>query len=285
MLIVTVYVDDLLFFYNNAAKLGELKLFLSTNFEMKDIGPATECLRMRINQSTNGDRIEVNQSAYIREMLAKFNMTDCNPISTPVDPNQELTKGMSPKTKEEADEMAGIPYQEAVGSILYLVQCTRPDLAFAVNNVSRFNQNPGKAHWSAVKRIFRYLKGTVDKQLVYRSAANSDVRGFSDADFSNDIDDRRSCTGYVFVVQGGAVSWSSKRQHTVAVSTTEAEYMALSHASQEAIYLKNFREELGLNSNQQITLYCDNKSVINLSQNDIFHPRTKHIDVKHHFIC
>lgn len=284
MLFVAVYVDDLLFFHNNNHQLNALKKYLMTNFHMKDLGPATSCVGMQIDQSANGERIEINQAKYIQDILVRFNMADCNPISTPVDPNQKLTSEMSPKSNVEKCEMANIPYQEAVGSILYLAQCTRPDIAFAVNNVSRFNNNPGSAHWVAVKRILRYLKGTINQKLVFTHSSDSGIQGFCDADFASDVDKRRSCTGYVFVLQGGAISWSSKRQQTVAISTTEAEYMALSNATQEAIYLKQFYEEFGMNRDQPIIIHCDNKSAINLASNDIYHPRTKHIDVKHHFV-
>lgn len=285
MLFVAVYVDDLLIFTNDDHVKCNLKKFLKSNFMMKDIGAATSCVGMQIVQSKNHDRIEIHQSNYIRDILVKYNMADCNPISTPVDPNQKLTKDMSPKSKADMEEMAMIPYQEAVGSILYLAQCTRPDIAYAVNNVSRFNQNPGKAHWTAVKRIFRYLKGTIDKKLVYTHKRDSNVYGYSDADFASDVDERRSCTGFVFVLQGAAISWNSKRQPTVAISTTEAEYMALSCGTQEAIYLKQFENEFGIgNVDQPITLFCDNMSAIHLASNDVYHSRTKHIDVKHHFV-
>ena len=138
--------------------------------------------------------------------------------------------------------MDDIPYQEAVGSLLYLAQGTRPDIAFAVNDVSRFNNKHGKAHWAAVKRIFRYLRGTVDYKLFY--GKGEELKGYTDADWASDIDKRRSCSGYVFTMCGGAISWNSKRQPTVALSTAEAEYLSVSAAVQEVKWLRQFAAEV-----------------------------------------
>lgn len=189
---------------------------------------------------------------------------------------------MCPKNQSEADEMSRVPYQEAIGSIMYAAQLTRPDICFAVSALSRYNQKPGKAHWNAVKRVFRYLKGTVDAKLVFRRDGNSEIIGYCDADWANDIDQRRSTTGYVFLLHGAAISWNAKRQQTVALSTTEAEYMSLSSATQEAIWLKTLNDELF--SSVQIEMNCDNKSAICLASNNMYHKRTKHISIKYHFV-
>ncbi|XP_074042427.1 uncharacterized protein [Leptinotarsa decemlineata] len=135
--------------------------------------------------------------------------------------------------------MTKIPYQEVIGSILYASQGTRPDITYAVNTVSQFNKNYGKAHWTAVKRILRYLKRTMYAKLVYTKNSDSRLKGYCDADWASDVDNRQSCTGYVFLQQGGPISWNCKRQHTVALSTTEAEYMALSAANTK---LRNTQE-------------------------------------------
>lgn len=217
-------------------------------------------------------------------MLEKFKMSDSNPASTPLDHNQVLSKNMHAKDSGPS-EMANVPYQEAVGSILYLSQVTRPDIAHAVNTVSKFNKNPCKIHWTAVKRILRYLKGTISAKLEFCRNEDPVLTGFCDADWGSDIDDRRSCTGYVFKMNGGAVSWNSKRQATVALSTTEAEYMGLSSATQEAMWLRQLRLDLLPNSSDQpIKIFCDNKSAISLSHSDGYNARTKHIDIRHHFI-
>ncbi|XP_067208508.1 uncharacterized protein [Linepithema humile] len=212
-------------------------------------------------------------------------MINCKPAATPSDPNQKLSTEMSPKTEDKKQELEGVPYQEAVGSLLYLAQGTRPDIAFAVNNVSRFNSNFGKSHWTAVKRIFRYLKGTREIKVRYSKSDNDDLVGFSDADWASDVDKRRSCTGYIFLMCKGAISWMSKRQQIVVLSSTEAEYMALSATIQEALWLKSFSEGLELNSKTNaIKIKCDNQSALGLAKTDGFRARSKHIDVRHHYI-
>lgn len=270
-------------FSNNETLKEKIKTVLKSNFKMKDLGEAKCCVGLNITRNQKNGQICVDQSKYIRDILDRFNMADCNPVKTPYDSNQKLTTNMSPQNKTEEMEMSNVPYQEAVGSLIYLSQGTRPDIAYAVNSVSKFCNNPGKAHWGAVKRIFRYIKGTVNAKLCFSKDANSNLIGFCDADWANDEDERRSCTGYVFVQQGGAITWNCKRQQTVALSTTEAEYMALSAATQEAIWLKQFISEIGMSS-EMTNIYCDNKSAINLSANNSYHARTKHIDVRHHFI-
>ncbi|XP_059222145.1 uncharacterized protein LOC131996444 [Stomoxys calcitrans] len=189
---------------------------------------------------------------------------------------------MCPTTEDEINEMKTIPYQEAVGSIMYAAQVTRPDIAYAVGVLSRFNKNYGKAHWQAVKRIFRYLKATSHYALQFSKDGSSQIDGFTDADWAGDVDDRKSTTGYVFKFQNGPISWNSKKQQTTALSTTEAEYMALSTSAQEAMWLKSLLTEL--DEIHSIEIKCDNKSAICLSHNNTFHARSKHIDIRHHFV-
>lgn len=192
---------------------------------------------------------------------------------------------MCASSEGDREVLCNIPYQEAVGSLLYLVQGTRPDIAFAVNDVSRFNANFGSAHWTAVKRIFRYLRGTIDYKIVYSKEGNGKLNGFSDADWASDVDKRRSCTGYVFKFCDGAISWGSKRQPTVALSSTEAEYMALSSAIQEAMWLKQFGQDFDVEiKRNSVELQCDNQSAIKLAESDGYRARSKHIDVRHHYI-
>lgn len=193
----------------------------------------------------------------------------------------KLTKEMSPQTEEEAKQMAAVPYQEAVGCLMYLAQYTRPDMLFAVNQLSRYNTNPGPSHWQAVKHLMRYLRGTSTLKLQYSRTGNEDICGFSDADWA-DMDDRKSTSGYMFLLQGGAVSWSCKRQPTVALSTCEAEYMALSAAVQEASWWHGLVLQFG--GKHPIDLYCDNQSTICIAKNGGYTPRTKHIDIRHHYI-
>lgn len=283
-LILAIYVDDILIFWKDEEKKNELKKSLSTVFKMKDMGVANNCVGLHITYNQNGN-ICLDQSTYIRDMLKKFNMADCKPVSTPSDANQKLTMDMCASSEGDREKLRNIPYQEAVGSLLYLVQGTRPDITFAVNDVSRFNANFGNSHWAAVKRIFRYLQGTVDYKLVYMKKGNGRLCGFTDADWASDVDKRRSCTGFIFKLCDGAISWGSKRQPTVALSSTEAEYMALSSAVQEAMWLKQFGQDFDAEIKQQsVELQCDNQSAIKLAESDGYRARSKHIDVRHHYI-
>lgn len=250
---------------------------------MKNLGKVSSILNIRIQHNKESGTISMDQRKYTEEILRRFKMDDCNPVKTPVDTNQQLSTEMSPQSPTQVDEMKNVPYREAVGSLLYLSQCTRPDISFAVGYVSKFNNQPGKAHWNAVKRIFRYLKGTIDHKLTFSKKESSELVGFCDSDWGSDINDRKSCSGYVFLWYGGAISWSSKKQHTVAFSTAEAEYMALSAACQETLWLIQLRKEL-IGSKSSTVIFCDNKSVIDLSNNPIYSARTKHIDIRHHFV-
>lgn len=273
--ILAIYVDDFLIFYSDKHDLEGVQSCLNRNFRMKDLGAAKSCLGIRIVQGANF--IEIDQAKYITDMLTKFNMGECKPMGTPSDSNSKLSVQM---VNEENSLCGMVPYQEAVGSILYLSQGTRPDIGFAINDVSRFNAKHGPAHWGAVKRIFRYLRATVNMKM--RFAGNEAIHAYTDADWASDVDKRRSCTGYVTRMCGGAISWSSKRQQTIALSSTEAEYMALSSTAKEVLWLRQLSKELDKSAPKTISIYCDNQSAISLSSNNAYKPRSKHIDIMYH---
>ena len=281
-IIVAIYVDDFLMFYKNENELEKVKNFLNNNFNMKDLGIAKNCLGLRINQTS--EFIELDQIQYINEILHRFGMQDCKPVGSPSDTNQKLTI----KDVNDNNSLVGkVPYQEAVGSLLYLTQGTRPDIAFAVNNASRFNLNHSAIHWQAVKKIFCYLKGSINLKLRYTydtKSTNNQVHAYSDADWASDIDKRRSCTGYIIKMANGAINWNSKRQPIVALSRTEEEYIALSSTVREIIWINQLKHELEEKSIGTTTIFCDNQSTIKLSQIDGFRPRTKHIDIQFHHI-
>lgn len=181
--------------------------------------------------------------------------------------------------------MSNVPYHEAVGSLMFLTVVSRPDLSYAVNLVSKYTNNHNENHWQAVKRIFRYLVGTVNVGIEYKySGSLSKLIGFSDADFAGDVDIQRSTTGYAFSFANGLVSWSSQRQKLVTLSTTEAEYVAVASAAKEAIWLRNLLNDLGYRQKNATVILIDNQSTIRLVKNPEFHKRTKHIDIKFHYI-
>ena len=175
-------------------------------------------------------------------------------------------------------------YQSAVGSLLYLSLATRPDITVAVSNVAKFCAKPSKQHWTAVKRIFRYSKGTQHYGLLYKKGNSDNCSGFSDADWGGDLDDQKSTSGYVFQIGETAITWRSKKQTCVALSTAEAEYVALSSTAQESLWLQQLLVDLTKEPTKSVVIYEDNQSAIIMAKDPQFHGRSKHIDIKYHFI-
>ncbi|GJX47497.1 gag-pol polyprotein [Tanacetum coccineum] len=266
----------------NKDRISKLKAQLAREFEMKDLGPANKILGMQIHRDRVSRKIWLSQKSYVKKILQRFNMQDCKPISTSFPTNIKLSSKMSPSSEKERMEMSRVPYASAVGSLMFAMICTRPDIAHAVGVVSRYMAEPGKKHWEAVKRILRYIKGTSDVALCYGESGLT-VKGYVDSDYAGDLDGSKSTTGYVFTLSGGIVSWVSKLQSVVAMSTTEAEYVAAAQASKEAVWLKMLLEELG-HQQEKITLFCDNQSALYLARNPAFHSKTKHIRVQYHFV-
>ena len=191
---------------------------------------------------------------------------------------------MSPSNPEDIQIMSSKPYNEAIGCLTYAAVCTRPDISFAVGQSARFCKNPGKAHWAAVKRILSYLAGTTTHGILFSGEGRTNLVGYTDSDYAGDMDTRRSTSGYIFLHLGGAISWGSKRQSCTAISTTEAEYVAASNATQEAVWIQRLLGQIGQLPPGPVRILCDNQSAISLVHNPAHHQRTKHIDVKFHFI-
>ena len=249
---------------------------------MKDLGPAKKILGMQITRDKQSGTLQLSQSEYIKRVLQRFNMGDAKPVSTPLASHFRLSKDQSPQTDEDKEYMAKVPYASAIGSLMYAMVCTRPDIGHAVGVVSRYMSNPGKVHWEAVKWILRYLQGTINKCL-YFGKGELKVQGYVDADFGGEVNNRKSTTGCVFTVGNTAVSWMSQLQKIVALSTTEAEYVAVTEASKEMIWLQGLLDELGFKQENNV-LYNDSQSAIHLAKNSAFHSRTKHIGICYHFI-
>ena len=234
---------------------------------------------MKVIQDETARKVCFGQQAYTEKLLKRFGMEKANPVATPVDTSNKLVKAT--ESEECVDQQE---YQSAVGSLLYLAVATRPDIAFAVSNVTKFSAQPTKQHWVAVKRILRYLKGTADYGLVFTHNAPGECVGYSDADWGGDLNDRKSTSGYLFKISGGTVSWRSKKQSCVALSTAEAEYVALASATQEATWMSRLTAGLENRSEEPIVLFEDNQSAISMTKNPQFHGRSKHISIKYHFI-
>ena len=280
--ILVVYVDDMLIAGSSKAEINRLKQQLAENFEMKDLGPAKQILGMRILRNKSEGILKLSQEKYIHKLLDRFYLEDSKTRNTPLGSHLKFSKKQSLQTDEEKCYMSRVPYASAVGSLMYAMVCTRPDIAHAVGVVSRFLSNPAKEHWEGVKWILRYLKGTSEMCLCFRKG-NLTLQGFSDADLGGDFDTKKSTTDYIFTLGGTAVSWKSKLQDRVALSTTEAEYIAISEAAKEMIWLKNFLNELG-KEQDDAPMFSDSQSAISLAKNPVFHSRCKHIQLRYHFI-
>ena len=273
--------DDFVFDLFDESRGFRRESGLRKHLEIHDMGEIHWMLGVEIKRDRETKKISLSQRSYIDSIITRYGFDDAKPLSIPIVANSTLSKNDCPTTTSDIGKMAGRPYREAVGSLMYAAIGTRPDISFAVNQVARFCDNPGPPHWEAVKRIFCYLKGTRDFWLVF-GESGPQIAGYTDAD-GMAHDDRHAISGYAFLIDGGAVSWSSKRQPIVSLSTAEAEYIAATHAAKEAIWLKNFIDEL-YKHDDPLTLYSDSQSAIALARNEQFHARTKHIDIRYHFI-
>jgi len=281
-----LYVDDMLIASKNSGEIEKLKAQLNKEFEMKDLGEAKKILGMEIIRDRKRGRLCLTQRTYLKKVLQRFGTNEkSKPVSTPLAPHFKLSASLSPKSAAEQEYMSKVPYAKAVGSLMYAMVCTRPDISQAVGIVSRYMHDPGKEHWQAVKWILRYILNTVDVGLVFErdEKVGNYIVGYCDSDYAGDMDKRRSTTGYVFTLANAPVSWKSTLQSTVALSTTEAEYMAVTEAVKEAIWLYGLLDELGI-GHKYIKVHCDSQSAIHLAKNQVYHARTKHIDVRYHFV-
>lgn len=247
--------------------------------------PANLFIGLEITRKREERKIFIpQQNYYIRSLLHKFKMTDCNPRSVPADPGSRLSVIDCP-LRCGVTPLSSTPYRLAVGGLMYAAKKTRPDILFAVTAASRYNQDPGNAHWSAVKRILSYLAGTINHGLFYSETDSADLLvAYSDSDFAGYPDTRRSTSGLIFTFNGGPVSWTSNLQKPTANSTAEAEYYAAGHASREITWLRSLLKEIGFEQLAPTPLLCDNKSMMLMVQNPVFHDRTKHIDIKYHYV-
>ena len=273
-LLVQIYVDDIIFGATNESLCREFAEIMQGEFEMSMMGELNYFLGLQIKQCQSG--IFINQTKYTKELFKKFNMDNAKPAKTP----------MSSSAKLDADEKGNKVneklFRGMIGSLLYLT-ASRPDIMFSVCLCARFQSNPRESHLTAVKRILRYLIGTTHLGLWYPKTSSSQLIGFSDADFAGSRTDRKSTSGSCQFFGHSLVSWNSKKQNSVALSTAEAEYIATGNCCAQILWMKQQLSDFGLKFNR-IPIKCDNTSAINLSKNPVMHSRSKHIEIRHHFI-
>jgi transposase InsO family protein len=273
---VMVYVDDILIASKSLDAVNSIKSSLLTTFNGRDMGEASLFLGMTIERDRSANTIKLSQAHMTKDIITKYGLSDAKARSIPLSPSTKLTAD-----EGEPLDIKEYGYSTLVGSLLYLSVCTRPDIAQAVGALSKYMAHPTSVHWQAAKGVLRYLAGTADYGITFKGT-DTTVLGYGDADYAGDLDTRRSTTGYVFIMNGGAISWQSKRQATVAVSTTEAEYMAAAAAAKEALWLRKLLGDLQLYTGAMV-IKADNQSAIKVLKNPIMSARSKHIDVIYNF--
>ncbi|CAJ2640974.1 unnamed protein product [Trifolium pratense] len=247
ILIVSLYVDDLIYTGNNSEMFEDFKHSMKKRFAMTDLGQMRYFLGVEVTQDN------------------------------PIVPGCKLSKD------EDGKQVDATKYKQIVGCLMYLL-ASRPDLAFSVCLIARYMDKPTDMHLTAAKRILRYLKGTMSLGILYKRGSELQLHGWTDSDYAGDIDDRRSTSGYVFKLGSSAISWSSKKQPIVTLSTTEAEFVAAASCACQAVWLKKILHQLRKDQNKSTVIFCDNSSSIKVSKNPIMHGRMKHIDVRYYFL-
>lgn len=277
--VIILYVDDLLLIGDSKPFIDEVKRKLKQEYQMTDLGPVEHFLGLRIRRKRSERKLFVDQSKYIQTVLERFQMSNCKEARTPLPAGAVLVGNT-----EQATDVFRTQYQSIIGSIMYAMLGTRPDIAFAVTRLAKYAHNPSADHMRFAKYVLRYLQGTLSYALCYDGASRSGLIAYSDSDWAEDHDDRHSTSGFVFLMANCVVSWVSRRQPTVSMSSTEAEYKAASDCCRQMAWLRNFGRELGDNMTDPTPLCLDNQGSIFLSVNPAVDCRTKHIDIRYHFI-
>lgn len=277
LILVAVYVDDIIIACKDEKEIFRIKSMIAEQFDISDKGRLQHFLGMEIEREGDTGTIKLSQTQYIKDMLEQYGMSECKSSAVPLTPNYQV------KCIENCKKANQHEYQSIIGALTYLAITTRPDILHTVNKLAQRNTDPHVEHLVAVKNILRYLAGTANYKLTFK-AGQKDVFGYADADWASCTTDRKSYTGYIFFINGCAVSWESRKQNAVALSSTEAEYMAMSNAAKEAIYLRRLLTEIEYSNGDPVLLNVDNQGAYKLAQNPVFHNRTKHVDIKFHHV-
>ena len=253
-------------------------------WEIKDVGETEYFLGMRVQQDLALGTVRLTQRPYWEHVMSRFDLSHVPPRNTPLPAGLTLDTSMSPQTDSERKAMGDKPYRSILGNVMWGQLATRPDLSFAVSLLSRFQSNPGIEHWNALMHVIGYIKNTMDYGLTYTRGNGVSPYAFVDADYGGCKDTRRSTSGYVFMMAGGPVAWSSKRQATVALSTVEAEYVAMSRCAQQMVWMHSWLDEVDIAHELPGMIKGDNRGAIALTKNTKDHGKIKHIDIRHHYI-
>ena len=283
ILILAIHVDDCLMTGSSISLIADYKKRLNAKYSLTDLGEIYWLLGIKITPCDCEARtILLTQTTYIETILDRFSLSDAKPYTTPIVPGAIYSKSDVPTNATEVAYMAKVPYCKAVGSLMYAAIATQPDITFAISTLSQFLKNPGRVHWEAIKRIFRYLTGTKTHTLTYGNERHNLI-GFTNADGASQ-EHRHAISGFAFLIDGRAVSWASCKQELITLSTAKAEYVAAMHTAKECIWLRRLTEPLFGTTSTPTTLYCNNQAVLHLAEDDTYHTHTKHIDIRYHFI-
>jgi hypothetical protein len=275
LLVVLVCVDDIIFGYTNESSVQWFSNSMKTEFEMSMIGELSYFLGLQVNQSSTG--IIISQEKYLKEMLKKFQMEDSSPISTPMVVGCKLSKdNISPDVDQRT-------YRSMIGNLLYITTSC-PNIMQVVGMVGHYQSTPKQSHLVAVKRIFKYLKGTMTYGLWYPRNQNFQLTAYLDADWKNCVDERKSSSGGEFFLGDSLVAWVSKKQGSIYVSTTEAKYIIVATCCTQILWMIQTLANLKVTYTDPIPLHCDNTSSISVSKNLVLHSKTKHVPIKYHFL-
>jgi len=276
--ILLVYVDDLLAVTRTDAEQEEVKAQLKDKFQLRDMGPSSHFVGMKVQRDRTTRTLTLSLGAMTRRLITEYGIDTARHKAVPADPHAHLRK----RQPEDEPLPKDCPYSALVGSLLYLSLMTRPDIAYAVGVLARFGAEPTWAHWNAAKTVLRYLASTPDAALTFSPSGPRSLIGYSDADYAGDLDRRRSTTGFVFLLHGGAISWKSTLQKVVAQSTAEAEYMAAATAVKEAVWLRLLLADLGIPVRGAVPMFTDNQACLSFLSDHTTSPRAKHIDIRYH---
>ncbi|KAG7528001.1 Reverse transcriptase RNA-dependent DNA polymerase [Arabidopsis thaliana x Arabidopsis arenosa] len=276
IVVILVYVDDIIISGNDKVGIQDTKDFLKSVFDIKDLGELKYFLGIEVCRSKEG--LFLSQRKYTLDLLDEVGKLGAKPARTPLEDDYKARRKGEHDNKPFEDPTK---YRRLVGKLIYLT-ITRPDICFAVNVVSQQMQAPTQHHWNMVNRILKYLKGAPGQGIWMGCNKNTEIVGYCDADYAGDKNDRRSTTGYCTFIGGNLVTWRSKKQKVVSLSSAEAEYRAMRKLTTELMWLKALLKDFGIDTPQPITMHCDNQAAIHIATNSVFHERTKHIEVDCH---
>jgi hypothetical protein len=272
-------VDDILVF-GSLQHVKDFKAAMASRYTVTDLGEARQFLGLHIIRDRSKKTVSISQAHYIERMLHRFDMAECRPAYTPLAAGTTLTASDT----DDADSQLTSRYQQIIGSLMYAMLGSRPNICFAVNRLSQFSSKLTEAHLHAAQHVMCYLATTRGYQLTYGLNDATELVGYCDSDWAADPDTRRSTTGYTFILSGGSVAWATQKQRTVALSSTEAEYMALTECVKHAEWTISLLDQLNFEIDLPLEIYSDSLGARAIAKNSVHHKRTKHIDIRHHYV-